>query len=385
MNTQSIVVGGGAIGLCTAWELSKRGHDVRLLDRDQIGKATSWVAAGILPPANLSTATDPIDRLRGYSHQLFPSWARELSELTGVDPELRQCGGWYLADSIGEHAAMIGMADFWGEQAIVCERTDLKDLAAREPSLATWIQRTSNLAAWWVPDEYQIRSPQYLKSLIAACEKNNVKLHGGAEVIDIQSSSNGASVITAEQTWQADHVIVCAGSWTGRIAKRFRLEQSLVPVRGQILILKSAKPPLRSIANIGQRYVVFRDDGHTVIGACEEEVGFQLGNTRGAIDQLREFAFAVCPSLQASIEVGQYSGLRPMTFDGFPMIGQVPDTKNLYIATGHFRSGVHLSPATATAIADLVCGEKPNVDLTSFQIAKQQSNPFHQTNEHHER
>ena len=79
MKHRTIIVGGGSIGLCIAWELSRRDHDVTLMDRAEVGRATSWAAAGILPPANFDTATDPIDQLRGLSHRMFPDWTDRAS------------------------------------------------------------------------------------------------------------------------------------------------------------------------------------------------------------------------------------------------------------------------------------------------------------------
>ncbi len=78
MKHHTTIIGGGAVGLSTAWELARRGFRVSLLERSQIGRATSWAGAGILPPANLGTATDPIDQLRGLSHELFPDWTEAL-------------------------------------------------------------------------------------------------------------------------------------------------------------------------------------------------------------------------------------------------------------------------------------------------------------------
>ena len=82
MKHHATIIGGGAVGLSTAWELSRRGFRVSLLERSRIGRATSWAGAGILPPANPNTATDPIDQLRGLSHELFPQWAAELKSVS---------------------------------------------------------------------------------------------------------------------------------------------------------------------------------------------------------------------------------------------------------------------------------------------------------------
>ena len=105
----------------------------------------------------------------------------------------------------------------------------------------------------------------------------------------------------------------------------------------------------------------------------EEEVGFVPGTTEHMIEALRSFAMALCPQLKRASEIRNWSGLRPMTFDGFPMIGRVPETTNVFVAAGHFRSGIHLSPATAVTLADVICGSQPAVSLDAFRIGKQQS------------
>ena len=124
---------------------------------------------------------------------------------------------------------------------------------------------------------------------------------------------------------------------------------------------------------IRDRYLVARDDGHTLVGSCEEEVGLQLGTTAEMLASLKEFALDLCPELSGADEVQAWSGLRPMTFDGFPIIGRVPESANVYVASGHYRSGLHLSPATAVAMADLMLGKKPAVSLDAFRVGKQQS------------
>ena len=380
IRTGIIVVGGGAIGLSAAWELSRRGRKVTLIDRDAVGKSTSWSAAGILPPANFATATDPIDQLRGLSHDLYPRWADQLKALTGVDPGFRRCGAWYLADTPGERAAMVGMRDYWSEQQIECHQVSREVLASREPMLEQVVEASRELAAWWVPNECQIRCPRYLQALAAACRHGGVEVIQRRNVLDVVGDGTQATVKTVatsdqqgRQDYVADAVVLCAGTWSGRIAAELRLQKSLVPVRGQMLLLKAEQPIFQSIVNVGHRYLVPRDDGHVLVGSCEEEVGFHSSTTAAMIDGLRDFALQICPQLADAREVTTWSGLRPMTFDGFPMIGQVPEMSNVFIAAGHFRSGIHLSPGTAVVLADLMTGKTPAVSLDAFRVGKQQS------------
>ncbi len=370
---KSLVIGGGVIGLSIAWRLAREGRRVRLLERDRVGRATSWAGAGILPPARLEGATDPLDQLRGLSHESFPLWVSELEDFTGIECGLRRCGGWYLADTPGERAAMLGMTGYWDQLGIECEAVSSQALSKREPALATWAKRHDDASAWWVPDEYQLRSPRYLSALRQACLQQGVEIDEGVEVTDVRDRSGAAEVRVGNLWYAANDVILCGGAWISQIAPGMRLERSVIPIRGQILLLKTAELLSTRVINVGNRYLVCRDDGHVLVGSCEEEVGFQLGTTDTMIESLRGFAKSLIPDLATAEQAGCWSGLRPMTFDGFPMIGRVPGSLSIYVAGGHYRSGLHLSPGTAMVLTDLVLGRTPVVSLEPFRVGKQQT------------
>lgn len=368
----TLIIGGGAIGLTLAWERLLRGDRVTLVERDRVGRGTSWAATGILPPARFETATDPLDRLRGLSHERFPDWAERLETETGIDIGFRRCGGWYLAETPGEHAAMTGMTDYWGELGIACDRVTPDRLREREPGLAGWAESNPRASVWWAPGECQVRSPDFLRALQFAVRQQGGELIEGGAVDDVRDLDDGGEALVGDRWRRADSVVVCGGAWSGLIAERFGLGRSVVPVRGQILLLRSPRPPLRGVVNVGNRYVVCRDDGRTLVGSVEEEVGFRPGTTPEVLDRLHAFAVRVCGDLEDATAESSWSGFRPMTFDGFPMIGRVPSTRNLYVAAGHFRSGVHLSCGTAVALADAMDGVPPPIDLSPFGVGKQQ-------------
>ena len=97
------------------------------------------------------------------------------------------------------------------------------------------------------------------------------------------------------------------------------------------------------------------------------------------LDELRHFARRLCPPLAAAREVDAWSGLRPMTFDGFPMIGRLPESESIYLASGHFRSGIHLSVGTAVCLADVMDSREPPIALDDFRIGKQQASTTGET------
>lgn len=367
------IIGGGVIGLSLGWELSQRGLDVTIIQKNTAKQTTSWTAGGILPPANLARAIDPLDRLRGFSHELYQDWVFQLESATQIDCGFRRCGGWYLANTPGERASMIGMTRYWDELGISCEAVSRSELAVREPRLQAWIESQPSASGWWVADEWQIRPPRLLQALRMACQSTGVQFVDNTSVRQIGTADSGPRYRIGDDWHDCDDLILCAGAWSGEVGESLGLRHSIIPVRGQVLLLKTEKPELKSIINVGHRYLIPRDDGHVFVGSCEEETGFETGTTPKMLETFSQFAETLVPSLRNAERVAAWSGIRPMTFDGFPMIGRVPEHPQLFVAAGHFRSGWHLAPATAKCMAALVLGDSPAVSLDAFNIGSKQT------------
>ncbi|MFM2096551.1 MAG: Hydrogen cyanide synthase subunit HcnC precursor, partial [Planctomycetota bacterium] len=142
------------------------------------------------------------------------------------------------------------------------------------------------------------------------------------------------------------------------------------PIRGQMVLFRAIPGALRHIVNEGPRYLVPRDDGLILAGSTEEEAGFDKSTTEEAIDDLIGFAGRVMPELNRDAVERTWAGLRPGTFDGMPYLGRIPECDNGFVAAGHFRSGLYLSPATAVMMSQLVLGQVPAIDLQPFRIGR---------------
>ena len=135
-----------------------------------------------------------------------------------------------------------------------------------------------------------------------------------------------------------------------------------------MILLSAEQGTIRRVINEGPNYLVPRRDGRLLVGSTVEEVGFNLTNTEEAIRELQEFAINLIPSLSnVSIET-QWAGLRPGTGDGWPFLGKAAERSNLYVATGHFRSGIFLAPATALVMAQLMTSQPTDVKLERFAV-----------------
>jgi glycine oxidase len=353
-----IILGGGVIGLTTAYFLASRhGARVTLVDRGPLGREASWAGAGIIPPGQPGKATAPFDRLRATSAGLMAELSGELSEATGIDNGYRVCGGVaFPADEPMDTAA-------WSRECIEWQEVDGDQLRRIEPALAP-VQGP----AYFLPQMAQIRNPRHLRALIAANAARGVRFRPGCPVIGFdQADGRIASVSTGEGPVVADQYLVSAGAWTDMLLAPLGCEIGSRPVRGQIALLRTATPVLSRIVEVGKRYLVPRDDGRVLIGSTEEDAGFDTSTTAGAIAELLRFGTQLVPALGRAAVERCWAGLRPGSPDGLPTLGRVPGFDNLWVAAGHLRAGLQLSPATGLIMAEAICGRATSVPLDSFR------------------
>ena len=367
------IVGGGVIGLSLAYEMSHRGHEIVVVDRERMGRQSSWAGAGIFPPSNSETAIHPLEHLEARSDELHPIWAADLKQQTGIDNGFIRCGGLYLARTVGEKAALAGVAGEWQERKFEATALSRLELKTRFGKLNC--HGDEEMLAWWLPGETQLCNPHHLKALVAACQINGVTLlENCGEAFFNRSDDEVKGIVLPnrnKETIVADAYCVTAGAWSQQIIS----ELPMVPVRGQMLLYKLDAAPFVAIINEGSRYLVPRQDGHVLFGATIEEAGFDTSTTTAGLANLHQHASDLLPSLTEDRLIKSWAGLRPGTFDGFPYIGPLANHDNVFIAAGHFKAGLHLSPATAEVVADLIEQKDPAIDLRPFAPSRVTINP----------
>ena len=357
-----VVVGGGVIGMSIAWELSRHGVSVKVLDQSVFGREASWAGAGILPPGNADAATHPYDRLRGESCRLWPDWSAQLRELTGIDNGFRNCGGLEIRLA-GPTDQLDDLAEAWREEEVTAEVLARDELLRLEPAL-----NPSTVVGLHLPQKCQVRNPRHFKALMAAAAASEVELVSGAPVVDLVRE-NGH--VVAVRTMDAEHVggqfVMAAGAWTRRLLSGCGADVAIEPVRGQIVQLSARPLPFTRVIGLGSRYLVPRPDGRILVGSTEEWVGFQKENTANGVAGLIRFAEELVPGLAGAGFERCWSGLRPGSADGMPYLGPVPGHDNLLVAAGHFRAGLQLSPATAVLVRQMVLGQDLSVPVDPFR------------------
>ncbi len=327
------IVGGGIIGLASAWRAVQRGLSVCVLERESAGCGATRAAAGVLAP---DPETPGFTALALRSSELWPAFAGELREATGIDAGYTRCGSLVLSFD-GSRAD--GITGEWLEAA---------ECRALEPGIADDCRGAVLLA-----DDAQV-DPRRVVDALAAALGDVVRT--GADVVELDPHG----VVLADGTRiDAERVVLAAGAWTARrLAKRL----PIAPVKGQTLRLRGPLPATRIIRS-EHVYVVPRASGETVIGATIEDAGFDTTATAEATETLLRRAIRAVPAVAELELVEAIASLRPATPDDGPLIGE---WEGLLVASGHYRNGILLAPGTADAVAALLAGDEPPAETAPF-------------------
>jgi glycine oxidase len=363
-NNDVIIIGGGVIGLSIAYVLAQEGVAVTVLDRRELGREASWAGAGLIPPyAERLTRSPPLE-LRSWSAVLYPAWSQRLYSETGIDNGYRRSGGVDVAGTPQEDQELRSLAGRWRNEQITFERMEPADFGRVEPALSQELH-----AAYFFADRAQIRNPRHLQALVTALAQRGVRLAAHQAVVGFDVEGDQIiSVRTALESIPCGSVVVAAGPWSAALLAELHVHAPTPPVKGQIVLLRSDRRLLARIVEHGANYLVPRDDGRIIVGATEENAGFDVRTTAAGVRGLLEEAIRLCPILAEAEVERSWAGLRPGSIDARPYLGFAPGYRNLVVATGHKRAGLQLAPASALVIADLVLGRPPRIDLDCFRV-----------------
>jgi glycine oxidase len=355
-----IVVGAGIIGCSVARELARRSVRVLVLDRQEPGQEASWAAAGMLTPAAESSEALPLVPLANASLTLYTEFVEQVQQDSGMRVDYRRDGA--LEVFFGEAAGERLQQWLSGLRAAGFEPQPLSaaELRSMEPALAD-----DAAAGAYLVDEGAVDNRLLSEAVAKAARRAGVELRAGEEVTRLLSSAGCTTgVETRRERFTARHVVLAAGCFTAKIEGAERYAPT-IPARGQMAALRPAgMPPLRRVVR-GPSYLVPRGDGRLLIGATVEHAGFEKSLTAAGIGRLLTDAVRMVPALAAAPVIETWCGLRPDTPDHLPILGPC-DVEGLWFATGHFRNGILLAPATARALSEWIAEGKTALPVDGF-------------------
>jgi glycine oxidase len=350
-----VVIGAGVIGLTLARRLAGAGRRVVVVDRAAGGGATSRAAAGLLAPRAEADEPGPFFDLALASRRAFRDFVAELAGETGLEPDFREDGLLALAFDVHEESRIARRAEWQRAAGLVVEELTRTDAASRWPDLVLGEAPAPGAAArfaegrlFFFPDEAQVDPGRLVDALLAACRARGVELRLGVEAVGLRLAEGKVEAVSSSEGEIACGLAIeAAGAWAGAVAGWAGETLPVEPVRGELLAYVTRLTPPQPIVTAGPAYALLRDDRRLLVGATVERAGFAGAPTPAGQAWLEAQAAALVPSLAGKEPVARWAGLRPGTPDGLPVIGFSAEVENLYHATGHFRNGILLAPATA--------------------------------------
>ncbi len=342
-----IIVGGGIIGLSLSIALRKRGATVLIVERGEPGQEASHAAAGMLADFPLETPAI-LQPLATTSARMYPEFVHELQDESGMNVDLR-----------GQGTIFFPSPGHVSERPMLLTDHPLPaPLAELEPALA-------NTTAPAIYLKERSVDPRALTlAALKAARHRGVDISSGSEVTAVLLSSGSATgVSTAKTRYHASAVVNCAGAWAGQLPPH---EFPVRPVKGQMLAVAGASRDLvRHVIRAPEVYLVPRSDGRILIGATVEEAGYDKRTDADTIQRMRQAAIQLVPALSQARILEAWAGLRPGSPDDLPILGATR-TPGYFVATGHFRDGILLTPITAQVMARIITGASPEHDIAPF-------------------
>lgn len=337
-----VIVGGGIIGLSIGWQLLRRSVEVTVIDKGEAGKAASWLAAGMLAP-NAEVGFEEIDFLKfgEKSLALYPQFLAELKEDSGIDVPIDRCGTLMIALDRDDSDFLKRLYDFRKSLKLPAEwisGTRARDL---EPMLSPKV-----VSGLWLANDAQIDNRLLVTALKQAFEKKGGTL---IEHCNVHSVDVSAHTLRSEKgEIQFSRLMLAMGCWSRHLVGI--PDEHLPPVRpvkGQILTLQMSKDlVLSKVVRSPRVYLAPKHDGRLVVGATSEERGFDESITAGGVLDLLQEGYEAVPAIYEMTLQEVRVGLRPASRDNEPVLGESP-YPNIFYATGHYRHGILLAPATA--------------------------------------
>lgn len=359
-NYEVVVIGGGIIGCSIAYHLAKEKMDVALFEGREIGGKSTSAAAGMLGAhSECDEDFEVFFPFARSSQKAYSTLKEELRELSGIDMQYRKGGILKLAFSEVDKNTLRSLISQPSVQWLEAD-----DVRKRGSSV------TSNLfGAAFIEDDVNVLPVAVCKGFAKSAGVLGASIFEYTSVIDIKKKENGFLIETTIGQFQAKYVVVANGVWSTSFFKQLGLLHQLTPVKGECLSVYDEKGTIKHTLFHDQCYIVPRNNGRLIIGATMIENDWNERVSLSGIQSLIAKAKTMLPAVSEMKLDSFWAGLRPQTFDQKPFIGYHPEEEGILFATGHYRNGILLAPATGKMITDLILKREVNKEwVEAFKI-----------------
>jgi len=371
----AIVVGGGIVGMATAYHLVCAGAETVLIDRADLGRATD-AGAGILSPETNTRDPDIWFDLAVAAVDYYPTLIEGLLADQAGDVGYSRCGALVVAmqdDDTAEFGAT--------EKRIIARRDrrgrpssdELQSISPAEAGLL--MPPLGDLAgAIWNANACRVDGRLLNSALRRAAEHRGLIVIDGSVDELILDGTRVIGVRSAREALFAGVTAIAGGAWSSTFGDQVGVDIPVEPQRGQIIHLDLPETDTATwpiISALGSQYMVPWPDSRIVVGATRETgSGFATETTVAGVHEVLGEALRVAPGLEHGQIREVRVGLRPVTTDSMPVLGDVPGVSGLHLVTGHGPTGLTLGPYSAHVVAQQMLGQPPSSDIGAFHVSR---------------
>lgn len=374
-----IIVGGGIIGCSTAWQLSKLGKKVLIVERKDVASGSAGATDGVVgyhtkkPGAQLDLAVQSIEMFKTLNEEL------------GMDIEYGlEAGGMQPVEDKEQWDMLAAMAEEQRKSGVDIHMISGEEARKIEPNLSPDIY-----GALYSPTGGKVNPMRMTIAFSRAAKKLGTEILSNTEVTGfLIEDGRAVGIQTTKGEFRAPAIVNACGSWAGKVAALAGLDLPIKPRKGQLAVTEPIGPYLTATVQCALYNVIkFRpetikdqavlklgaslsieqqEDGALIIGGTREFVDYEEENTFEAIETMMKRAMRFFPALKDVSVVRFFSGFRPYTPDGMSLMGEVKTLPGFYMAAGHEGDGIALAPITGKLMAELIATGKTSYDISVF-------------------
>ena len=412
--TETLVIGGGVIGVCCAFYLQQLGKQVAVIEKGDICSGSSHGNAGLIVPshsipmaapgvitqglkwmfnpespfyiklrldrkflswlwkfrgacseANVSRALPVLSALNAASLELFD----ELAALEGVDFNLEKKGVVQIFKTRKEFDKGVEEARLLQEYGVTSQVLEKDELAQYSGQM-----RTACFGAILLPQDAQLIPDRFVHQLARHVETQGVDLLTSTEVLGFETTGRKVTTVkTTRGDFTADDIVLAGGAWSAELASELNIELPMEPAKGYSVTFKRPPScPAIPFMMAEARVVLTPMDDMMRFAGTLELAGFDLSINKRRLQAILKAVPEYFPDFNFdSFELVEiWRGLRPCSPDGLPYLGRPRRYDNVVIATGHGMKGISLAPVTGKLVSQLTIHETPSLDLDALRVER---------------
>lgn len=405
-----LIIGGGVIGISSAYYLARDGVSVTLLEKGEIGRGSSWANAGLIVPCFSTPIPAPGQLAQAFRWMLDPespfyiqprfnwelfSWLWKFRSFCNEQAVHRAIP--LLRDL--QRASLALFETVIAEEQIACrfEKRGGLELFRTERRFEDGLREADEMAAYGLDmtamkgdavrelepaahlnvvggilyqEDAHLEPAEFILGLAAAAQRHGAHLETRTEVQGItRSGSRITRVHTHQREYQPKQVVLAAGAWSTQIGHQFDLRFPMEPAKGYSLTMKAPVNGPQVPLHLAEARMAVTPLGHQLrFAGTLELAGFDTRINQRRVKAIHRNALEYLVEM-GPLEIEEpWAGLRPVSPDGLPYIGRSRTYPNLILATGHAMQGVSMGPITGQLVADLISDRKPGIDIAGLAV-----------------